>query len=70
MPQKQKVCTFLPGDVNFLVLGVFVFLSLMGMGYCHTPINLRNIFIQNAVFSRSILLSFIDVIKVGISNKP
>jgi len=45
----------------------------MGMGYRHTSINLRYIFIQNAVFPYSFLLSFIDFIdfiKVGISNKP
>ncbi|TKC15595.1 hypothetical protein CQB03_26735 [Bacillus paranthracis] len=35
-----------------------------------TSINLTYIFIQNAVFPRSFLLSFIDVIKVGTSNKP
>lgn len=40
------------------------------MGSYHTSINLRYIFIQNAVFPRSFLLSFIDVIKVGTSNKP
>ncbi|QWH15488.1 hypothetical protein EXW38_30340 (plasmid) [Bacillus mycoides] len=39
-------------------------------GYRHTSINLTYIFIQNAVFPRSFLLSFIDVIKVGTSNKP
>ncbi|QWH81809.1 hypothetical protein EXW46_02015 [Bacillus mycoides] len=35
-----------------------------------TSINLTYIFIQNVVFPRSFLLSFIDVIKVGTSNKP
>ncbi len=40
------------------------------MGSYHTSINLTYIFIQNAVFPRSFLLSFIDVIKVGTSNKP
>ncbi|QWG62342.1 hypothetical protein EXW60_15500 [Bacillus mycoides] len=39
-------------------------------GYAHTSINLRYLFIQNVVFSRSLLLSFIDSIKVGTSNKP
>ncbi|QWG47917.1 hypothetical protein EXW31_27265 (plasmid) [Bacillus mycoides] len=55
---------------NFLVLGVFVFLSLRAMWCYPTSINLTYIFIQNAVFPRSFLLSFIDVIKVGTSNKP
>ncbi|PFM28189.1 hypothetical protein COJ43_30920 [Bacillus cereus] len=45
-------------------------LSLIVMWCYPTSINLRYIFIQNAVFSRIILLSFIDVIKVDISNKP
>ncbi|KAA0760596.1 hypothetical protein DT250_24155 [Bacillus sp. AR2-1] len=44
--------------------------KLLYKGYRHTSINLRYIFIQNAVFSYSFLLSFIDFIKVGISNKP
>jgi len=34
------------------------------------PINLRHIFIQNMVFSCSILLSFIDVLKVGYQINP
>ncbi|MES1049649.1 hypothetical protein FOA24_09460 [Bacillus thuringiensis] len=35
-----------------------------------TSINLRYIFKQNAVFPYSFLLSFVDFIKAGISNKP
>ena len=40
------------------------------LGYRHTSINLRDIFKQNVVFLYNFLLSFIDFIKVGISNKP
>ncbi|MBC2686416.1 aminotransferase class III-fold pyridoxal phosphate-dependent enzyme [Bacillus toyonensis] len=36
------------------------------MGSCHTSINLRYIFIKNAFFPCSFLLSFMDFIKVGI----
>ncbi|EDZ49082.1 hypothetical protein BCAH1134_C0678 (plasmid) [Bacillus cereus AH1134] len=40
------------------------------LGSHHTSINLRDIFKQNVVFLYNFLLSFIDFIKVGISNKP
>ncbi|GIX60521.1 hypothetical protein BPADB04_55510 [Bacillus paranthracis] len=45
-------------------------LKLMGMWRYPTSINLRDIFKQNVVFLYNFLLSFIDFIKVGISNKP
>jgi hypothetical protein len=53
-----------------LIQGVFVFPSLMVIWWYPTSINLRYLFIQNVFFSRSLLLSFIDSIKVGTSNKP
>ncbi|PDY37797.1 hypothetical protein COO17_22500 [Bacillus wiedmannii] len=59
-----------PQSEIFFVLGNYRFLKLMGMWRYPTSINLTYIFIQNAVFPRSFLLSFIDVIKVGTSNKP
>ncbi|MGH0613051.1 hypothetical protein ACQVPR_30285, partial [Bacillus cereus] len=45
-------------------------LSLIAMWRYPTSINLRDIFKQNVVFSYNFLLSFVDFIKVGISNKP
>ncbi|PEX81491.1 hypothetical protein CN450_24515 [Bacillus cereus] len=55
---------------KIFILGVIKNLSLMGMWRYPISINLRYLFIQNVVFSRSLLLSFIDSIKVGTSNKP
>ncbi|PRT27756.1 hypothetical protein C6359_28110 [Bacillus wiedmannii] len=39
-------------------------------GFCHTSINLKYMFIQRLIFPCNFLLSFIDILKIGISNKP
>ena len=56
--------------MKFSFWGYFRSIACIDMGWDPTSINLTYIFIQNAVFPRSFLLSFIDVIKVGTSNKP
>ncbi|QWH18221.1 hypothetical protein EXW62_14450 [Bacillus mycoides] len=56
--------------IVFIIFGTSSSARLMGMWRYPTSINLTYIFIQNAVFPRSFLLSFIDVLKVGTSNKP
>ncbi|MDR4138647.1 hypothetical protein CN498_29555 [Bacillus thuringiensis] len=55
---------------KFYIINQHYFLATFAFWCYPTSINLSYIFIKNAVFSYSILLSFIDVIKVGISNKP
>ncbi|PEC37085.1 hypothetical protein COL48_28995 [Bacillus toyonensis] len=61
---------FIAPKFIFIVLGKNVFLKLIAMGRYPTSINLRYIFIQNVFFPYSFLLSFLDFIKVDISNKP
>ncbi|PEC56475.1 hypothetical protein COE20_14040 [Bacillus cereus] len=67
MPTFLSLAIFETRVISYLVI---YFVSLMGMWQYPTSINLRYIFKQNAVFPYSFLLSFVDFIKVGISNKP